>query len=161
MHGGFIYGDHTTGSYIAALGQPIDNYWVTGSSTPCLSLFKPLWLIANENITFRENNATDAISYWKVHEELHRCILEHRIAASDYIKQRDRLEKSLSDKVAEIQQSSLDPEILREIMTGALSSEKDLLDHYLLQAKNRKSAISGNVYFKRYWSKMNHKLRQD
>ena len=38
-----LLGDHTTGSLVADLGTPFDTLWITGSSTPCLSVFKPVY----------------------------------------------------------------------------------------------------------------------
>ncbi len=66
MHAGFLFGDQTTGSYIASLGEPIDTYWVTGSSAPCLSLFKPLWMIDDENMTFGEGNIEELLHIGKI-----------------------------------------------------------------------------------------------
>jgi len=159
MHAGFFYGDQTTGSYVASLGDPIDTYWVTGSSAPCLSIYKPLWLIDNECVTFTEDKTDDAVSYWKRQEELHRCVLEQRIPVSDYKRDRDRLEKSVIDVVNAIDLWSLDKQQLSEIMRYALSEERKLQDHYLSIAKDRQPAIKGNLYFKHYWKKMNKKLR--
>ena len=161
MHGGFLYGDHTTGSYIASLGEPLDTYWVTGQSTPCLSLFKPLWLIDGENLTYSEDETDDAISYWKAHEELHRCVLEHRISTADYIKERDQLEQNLSIEVNELNLSHISSEKLLEIISNALSEEKALLGRYMSKTKDITPAVHGNIYYRHYWQKMNHKLRQD
>ena len=159
MHGGFVYGDQTTGSYIASLGDPIDTYWVTGSSAPCLSLFKPLWLIDDEHMTFSEDNTDKAVSYWKRQEELHRCILEQKISVSDYKRDRDQLEKSLMKEVQSINFDTTDSNQLSDIMTYALNEERRLQDYYLDQAKSSQPVLKGNLYFNYYWKKMNSKFR--
>lgn len=100
MHGGFFYGDHTTGSYIASLGKNICTYWVTGSSTPCISTFKPLWLIDGERFTFNEEHVDDAIRFWYEREILHRNIIEGRISNIEfYFSERDKLEEELVSMV--------------------------------------------------------------
>ncbi len=35
----------TTGSMVARLDADVQTYWVTGTSAPCLNIFKPLYLI--------------------------------------------------------------------------------------------------------------------
>ena len=52
-----------TGSYVADLDKELGTYWVTGSSTPCISVFKPLWLTEDETITFKEGEEESAINY--------------------------------------------------------------------------------------------------
>jgi secernin len=159
MHGGFVYGDQTTGSYIASLGDPINTYWVTGSSAPCLSLFKPLWLVDDERVTFREDKIDGAVSYWIRQEELHRSILEQRLSVSDYKIDRDQLEKSLIKKVQSIRLDSTGSNQLSDIMAYALSEEKKLQDCYLAQAKSSQPTLKGNLYFNHYWEKVNRKFR--
>ena len=159
MHGGF-YGDQTTGSYVACLGEPMDTYWVTGSSTPCLSLFKPLWLIDGEHMTFPEDRMEEAVSYWKRREELYRRILEHRIPESEYRMDRDQVEKSLMEKVNFINSQPPDIEQLKNIMNFALTEEEKLQDGYLHQSESRKPMLTGNPYYKHYWKIQNKKLRQ-
>jgi hypothetical protein len=45
MHAGGLIGDHTTGSLVAVLREnKPSTLWVTGSSTPCISCFKPVFV---------------------------------------------------------------------------------------------------------------------
>jgi secernin len=159
MHSGFLYGDQTTGSYVASLGGPIDTYWMTGSSAPCLSLFKPFWLVEGESMTYSEEDMDDAVSYWKRQEELHRSILEQRISVADYLRDRDKVEKSIFERVNRIDLKSADSKQMTDVMEYALMEEKKLQDQYLQQAKDKQPAIKGSLYFKYYWKKMNRKLR--
>mgnify|MGYP000897569940 FL=1 len=159
MHGGF-YGDQTTGSYIAKLGEPMDTCWVTGSSAPCLSLFKPLWLIGGEHVTFSEDRMEDAAAYWKKQEELHRRILEHRIPESEYRMDRDRAEKSIMEKVGSLDAQMTDAGQRKSVMEFALAEEKKLQDSYLNRSEDRKPMPKGNPYYRHYWKIQNVKLRR-
>ncbi len=158
-HGGFIYGDHTTGSYIASLDKDQDMYWITGSSTPCLSVFKPLWLIEQEPITFREDQMEDAIAYWKTRETFHRCVLENRILnLNDYHTERNKLENTLLSKAAEITSlSDIESQQRRSLMVFAQTEERALLERFLPKT-NANPRIAGNPYYRYYWKKMNRQL---
>lgn len=180
MHAGFLFGDQTTGSYVAELGAAkatkehlsgaagtnsfnditLDTYWVTGSSAPCLSLFKPLWMIEEESLTFTEDNTDEAVAYWKAQEEIHRLILEQRINAEDYRKDRDRIEASVMKNTAEAEIGLSNSKQLTEIMNHTLAEERKLQDRYLSQAKSSKPALKGNFYFNHFWKKANEKLRE-
>lgn len=153
-HGGFLYGDHTTGSYVAHLGGEQDLYWVTGASTPCLALFKPLWLLEQEPITFGEHQQADAVHYWKTREEFHRAVLEGRISnLADYEAARNTLEKNLQTRAAK----ASNPEAKLQLMRYALSEEEALQTTFLYKA-NRKPQIRGGAYYRHYWKKMNETL---
>lgn len=168
MHAGFLFGDQTTGSYAAELATSeeaeeqtyLDTYWVTGSSAPCLSLFKPLWMIERENLTFGEDHAEEAAACWKAREEIHRLILEHRIDEEDYLKDRDQIEKAVMKIAADAEIKLSNTKQLVEIMNHALAEERKLQDRYLSQAKDRKPVFRGNLYFNHYWKKTNERLRK-
>lgn len=68
MHAGGLVGDHTTASMVVELSDTI-TVWLTGSSTPCISLFKP-WVFGNPVIppVFMAGNTGAAIRYWKERE---------------------------------------------------------------------------------------------
>ncbi|NLB54139.1 MAG: peptidase U34, partial [Syntrophomonadaceae bacterium] len=103
MHGGGPIGDHTTGSYVACLKEKRPMYWVTGSSTPCISVFKPLWLIDGEPITFTQDEEIEAIQYWMKRELLHRMIIMNQIPDMErFYRERDELETELLNKVNDI-----------------------------------------------------------
>lgn len=167
MHGGFLYGDHTTGSYIASLDKNICTYWVTGSSTPCISVFKPLWLLdANTNadicnFPFAEDNEEEAIKFWRKREILHRYILENRFSNNDlelYLIERDKIENEVASIVNTLNHDSMDHSHLVEIMNYALTREENLISSMIDSGRNKPSKIKGNLYFKYYWHKMNKKL---
>lgn len=71
MHKSFL-GDHTTSSMIVQCENRHITIWMTGASTPCLSLYKPLYFGLNGSIAFR--NESDAFDYWLRQESLRRHI---------------------------------------------------------------------------------------
>lgn len=159
MHGGFFYGDHTTGSYIASLHQENCTYWVTGSSTPCISIFKPLWLIENEDFTFSEGEEAQAVGYWKERERLFRMVLENRIVnLNDYLEERDNLEREFQRRVDALNLKGSEDGDLLGIMRYAMGREKELISRTVEINKNNPASIRGNPYFKHYWKRQNSRL---
>ena len=159
MHGGYIYGDHTTGSYIASLKENLCTYWVTGSSTPCISLFKPLWLIDGEKFTFKENEQDKAVEYWKRHEQLHRDIICRKISdVESYIKEINKLENEFDEMINSIGIDNIDNEKFLIIMGYAIAKEEKLLSNTISSNYTSRSKSGGGLYFRHYWNKQNRKL---
>ncbi len=159
MHGGGVIGDHTTGSYVASLREKNCMYWVTGSSTPCLSVFKPLWLIDGEPLTFNEDEETQAIEYWMQREVLHRMVIRNQIPDMEqYYQERDILQDDLVQKVNDIQGQDVSEDKLLEIMLYAVKNEQDLVERTIHSGKGIKPVIKGNPYYRYYWQRQNEKL---
>ncbi len=157
MHGGFIFGDHTTGSYVAELAGDYPTYWVTGSSTPCISLFKPLWLTDNEAVIFREDQEEMAINFWKRREGLHRMILNNQVGdLENYTAEIKQLEDSWHRQIKDLNWS--DPLQLGSFMQEAWQAEEELITRYMERNRSNNIALQGGLYHKCYWKKMNKKL---
>ncbi len=98
-HAGFgpIRVSQSTGSMVARLTPEGPTVWLTGSSAPCTSIFKPVWLDTGmPTVEGAPGRYYDPDSRWWRHELLHRAIL------ADYPKRisllndrRDALERRL------------------------------------------------------------------
>ena len=93
MHFGGLVGDHTTASMVVELQPERILVWATGSSCPCVSLFKP-WLFGSEACApvFTEEQESDAQAYWRAHEQFNRGFIGKRVP-DDYYAERDALEE--------------------------------------------------------------------
>lgn len=161
MHGGFIFGDHTTGSYVAVLNEKLDTYLITGGSTPCLALFKPYWPVEGERFSRPEAETAAAVQRWRERETLHRYVLENRIPdLAAYLAERDALEAEFDALIAGLTPGAPDEGRLREIMNYALNAEEKLLARYTGPARQRPARLRGGVYFRSYWKKQNAALRR-
>ncbi|MDY6825972.1 MAG: C69 family dipeptidase [Bacillota bacterium] len=161
MHGGFLYGDHTTGSYIVSLHEKRPTYLITSGSTPCLALYKPFWMINDESFSFREGEGKTAVNFWLRRERLHRFVLENKISSlQTYLTERDLVEREIDCRLAEIDSDLADEPLLKGIITEALAAEEKLLDETFAQIENPRQPgkIRGNPYFRWYWKKQNEKL---
>ncbi len=92
MHyGGWLAGSQTVASWISELGPAGDRHWVTGTSAPCLSLFRPLDF--NQPAAAGQPRGTpDSHSLWWRFERLHRKMLRDPSAARAMLAERDALE---------------------------------------------------------------------
>ena len=158
MHGGGIIGDHTTGSYIASLSENLDTYWLTGSSTPCLSIFKPYWMTEN-SILFSVTEEQAALNFWLLREQLHRLVLQNKVSIlDDYRREAQELEKKTLNQVAVLGRNMIDPTTLNGIMTEAWQQEEKLVKAVIDQSKQNAGKIRGSLRFRRYWEKQSRKL---
>jgi dipeptidase len=97
MHSGFgfIRNDQSTASLIAYLDENIPIIFATGTSAPCTSIFKPLWVdtpLPSPELAPGPTYTAESL-YWS-HELLHRAVLQNypeRLAT--YSADRDALEE--------------------------------------------------------------------
>lgn len=188
MHAGGVIGDHTTGSYIASINDNLRTYWVTGASTPCVSVFKPLWMTKDMPI-FSEKEEQKAVDYWKLRERLHRHILQGDIDLSEYLNKRDHLEQFIDNTVTsamagDTAASERDDNIelpnkltnragqsggiedfeetkQSEMMRLLFEKEEDFVRDQLAeytQGSISSTGIKGGVYYRRYWRKQNKRI---
>lgn len=93
MHYGAMVGDHTTSSMVVSLEPDRTVVWSTGSSLPCVSLFKP-WLFGTDTVlpvTLPED--PDGNQYWLDAERFRRSLLGKKLP-EEFYEQRDAIQKS-------------------------------------------------------------------
>ena len=145
MHAGGIVGDHTTASMIVELGEQIQ-VWLTGSSTPCISLFKP-WLFGNAPTApvFAAGDPGAEV-YWRKHEAFHRQAIGPVLPAEFY-GERDALEAAW---LAEVGQAS------PQLSNRAAKEEAAFYERW--SNKLNSLPIGGKRSFLRYWQRKNAAL---
>ena len=81
MHFGGLVGDHTTASTVVSLEKNRTVAWVTGSSAPCISPFKP-WLFGSAPVApvFAQDDPAGE-AYWRAQERFRRKLVGKRIPA--------------------------------------------------------------------------------
>ena len=143
MHFGGLVGDHTTQSMVVELPENGEmKIWITGTSVPCISIFKP-FSFGPECATTKE--------YWMQAEAFRRNLLGCRIP-KEYYEERDLLEQELLN--ASMAASS---ENMPELNQLAMQKETEFFDkwgNYNFQ-KCKTSAI-----FRNNWKKKNLALKQ-
>lgn len=158
MHGGGLVGDHATGSYVAHLTDELDTYWLTGSSTPCISVFKPYWLTEND-ILFSEDQEEEALQFWLLREKLHRLVLEHKVADLEgYRREAARLEQEFLTLAAAARAGGGEPAQLEAIMKQAWQRERELVESTVERSRSNPGTIQGSLWFRYYWRRQSKRL---
>ena len=90
--GGILTSSQTTASWVAELSaDPL--HWVTATSAPCTSLFKPVRVHRPTDLGPAPTNRYDETTLWWRHERLHRaCLADHGTALARFGPERDRTE---------------------------------------------------------------------
>jgi secernin len=117
MHagGGVITNSQTTASWVSDL-RTGHLHWVTGTSAPCTSLFKPLRIDEEIDLGPHPNDRFDDESLWWRHERLHRAVMgDPGALIARYAHERDRLESTWLE----------DPPLAQEAFAIARRAEED------------------------------------
>ena len=92
MHYGGMVGDHTTASMVVSLEAERTVVWTTGSSLPCVSLFKP-WLFGTDSVlpvvTAGDKSGEQ---YWLEAERFRRSLLGKKLPR-EFCTQRDEIQQ--------------------------------------------------------------------
>jgi secernin len=95
-HGAFapVRGGQSVGSMVAHLTPEAQLHWLTGTSSPCTGLFKPVWLDAGlPDLGPAPTADWDAKCLWWRHETFHRAVVQDFAAFRDrYWPERNALE---------------------------------------------------------------------
>ena len=95
-----MVGDHTTASMVVSLEPERTVVWTTGTSLPCVSLFKP-WLFRGEAVLpviYPENKQSE--TYWLEAEKFRRSLLGKRLPKEFYT-QRDEIQQRWLQQAAQ------------------------------------------------------------
>lgn len=153
MHAGGAVGDHTTGSLVAQISgaAPADiRMWATGASTPCFSVFKPLWFSAEAPV-FRPGQEQEATAYWFEREHLHRAALDGKIDLPAYLTARDALEQNFENLHGTPAQQ----------MQEAFAAEQAFVDGAEKDFATKTAKPLGSGVYRRYWRKRNTQLLEN
>ena len=150
MHAGNLFGDQTTGSYCGEINRL---YFVTGSSFPCLSIYKPLSPAAG----VLPSDEKETLQYWLKRELLHRHLMSGNIDEADYLKQAAGLQrKFLASALA-----ARDTSGLEAVSAACFAEEEAFVEAFLKEAGGKKINVPGQTYFCRYWRKKNEELARE
>lgn len=156
MHAGGPIGDQTTASYVAEIDEKGSSYFVTGSSMPCMSMFKPLLCGRNAYVA-EAGEEQKGLNFWLTREKLRRCFISGAIDPGEYVREiRAAEETCLEDFLSS---SPADRRIASE---NAFEQEERILVKYLAQARGLRTAFTrGSPYYRRYWTKRTETLMSE
>jgi len=145
MHFGGAVGDQTTASMIVSLDGGVPTVYLTGTSLPCVSLFKPYRFGNPARTPVTVPGGADVDQYWRTAEAYRRALLGKTLPQSFYA-ERDALEQSWFADV------SSDAQAMDELLGRAVREEAAFYARYdpeKLPAAPVKKAFANN------WKKKN------
>lgn len=147
---GPVRGNQTVGSMIVELSPELFTSWVTGTSAPCTSIFKPVWLDAGlPDIGPAPTGVYNQDTLWWRHEQLHREIIKdyaNRVAIIS--KERDLLE---SDFQAGAAQCTQDVQSRRDFSATCFEAAGKATQSWLEAVRAAEIARPAVFYYSRAW----------
>ncbi len=163
VHKGFgpIRASQTTGSMVSRLSHDGDLHFLTGTSAPCTSFFKPVWLdlkLPTSTEPIPGNRYDEKTTWWR-HERVHRKILQN-FQANLAMYQRERKEpeekiinrsmgaiggsapirQSIEDEGFSISEK-LDEKFLDQMQSSSDQTNQGLLHRFEWQGHNQKAGF--------------------
>lgn len=153
MHaGGGLVTSQTTGSLIVQLRNGEVNVWATGSSVPCISVFKPIWFVSLDN----SEDFGAGENFWYKAEVVHRRVLDRSICdIGGYLEKISLLEQELTHMASEAFSGTERRRVTEYAFRRELKLLKELADEPGEHSKRDKAG----VYYKMYWKRQNRQLR--
>ena len=158
MHSGWgpIRGSQTTGSLVTHMTGELTTHWVTATSAPCTSIFKPVWMdceLPEMGTTPTGVYNKDSL-FWR-HEEIHLAILKDYPSRISVIKnEQGAIEKEFVELVQGAQKKNATDrgKISYECFTKSDTLEKE----WILKVKNTKITQPNILLYKNAWMKINN-----
>ncbi len=162
VHRGFgpIRSSQTTGSLVSRLCEDGDVHFATGTSAPCLSLFKPIWLEAGLPAANQPQptHEYDEESLWWQHELLHREVLKDFSRMSAIIKSdRDLMEKEWIEQALHSHSKGLAER--KKISEAAFSQSRPITRKWLESIKHLAIDQKNAFYYNWEWRNQNRKAK--
>lgn len=144
----------TTASMVAHLRNGQNTFWATASSSPCTSIFKPVWF--NEkplptSFVEEKGDLFDEEIFWWQHEELHRHILRDFQYRHDLVrKEFDMLESQWVKEAATVSE-----EERSGLTETAFSRERETTDALIAMMETESINKKPRFPYRRFWDKQN------
>ncbi len=158
MHAGSMITSQTTASLVGELKDESE-FWYTGSSLPCISVFKPF--VFNSDFKLYEEEAPEeGIAFWTKREHLSRMFLTGQLKLAEYSQALGEVQEKIRERYAALNLASASSEEVGEVLRSCVELDEAFADKMsALGEKAPSRRIRGNLYFKSYWAKENKALR--
>ncbi|MEM2931153.1 MAG: C69 family dipeptidase, partial [Thermoproteota archaeon] len=162
MHAGILTRpSQTTASYVGQLFEKVQIHWFTATSTPCISVYKPVFMEAGlPNLKLTPERLYDSSSIWWRHEKLGRRMLgSFKEYFSKIRGQMESLETHLHSKAEELRLAFLNgktsPEELKSLTGDAFAKSLRLEESLISEIRPKSSGL----LFEPYWRKVNSEAK--
>lgn len=154
---GPIRNSQTVGSLISQFNTDGITHWVTGTSAPCLSVFKPVWMEAGlPDIGPQPGGYYDGDTLWWQHELQHRAVLKEFHQRHTMLKQEiEHIEKQIMQMLLSREKGSEMNDL--EISQSAFDLERKHYPSWMDILSSSSSQHKNANYYENYWRKINAK----
>ncbi len=137
MHyGGLTRPSQTASSQISLLGENFQVHYFTGTSLPCLSVFKPIYFESGvPELGEKPTNKYSSKNYWWRFEVLHRKIqTNYRTYIADFLEDKNELQLKILKKEVDLRKKYSEGKVdkceLLELTKWAFDEEEKLLEKW-------------------------------
>jgi dipeptidase len=157
QHAGFgpLRDYQSTASLAAHLAPDRQTYFATGTSAPCTSIYKPVWLGAALPDTGLTPGAeyNEAALWWR-HEVLHReTLVNYPMRHALYAQDRDRLEQSFIDIALANQRGSIAENT--SFMIEAFAQAAQAEEKWLTRIRDAETPPQMGSFYRQTWRRLN------
>ncbi len=145
MHYGGMVGDHSTASMIVRLEDGASTVFLTGTSTPCVSFYKPYRFGNPARLPVIQPGDEAGVQYWRAAEAYRRKLIG-KVVPPEFYAERDALEASWQKDV------SADNAAMDELLVRTLAEESAFYAKY--DPDSFPAAEAKRVFLKN-WAKKN------
>jgi len=161
-HKGFgpVRASQSVGSLICRLSDEGDIHYATGTSAPCISLYKPIWLQSGlpQSNGSEPKGEYDKRSLWCQHEVLHREVLKDFQSRSTLLlPERDDPETSWVKK--SLQTNITDESEKKQISEFAYSRSREWTEKWIALLKSIEKNKKAVFYYCWEWKRNNRKAK--
>lgn len=159
MHASGLFTPHqSVGSMVVELRKDKPTtVWMTGTSAPCLSLYKPFYFGNDilEESNFASPTATYGKSYWWEWEKLHRNILKNYAESISFIQYKQQeLEKLWIKQDKILTEENWNLINAKQVSLKALKDSMEVRDYLLSKTYQNESGFA----YKQFWKRQNKKV---
>ena len=158
MHASFgpVRGSQTTGSMVSHLARGGDTHWLTGTSAPCTSIFKPIWFDSGlPDLGQSPTGKYDEATLWWRHENLHREILrDYAARIKDMQNERDPLELEFIESSKDAIRKSIEDKL--RFSDSCFANAEKIEDAWLRTIKSMPIQNRRSLLDKIAWQRFDH-----
>ena len=146
----------TVGSLVSELRPDRSVHWVTGTSAPCLSLFKPVLLETGlPPHGPAPTDRADPASLWWRHEAVHRRVIEdYAPRAAALTDERDRLEADFRDRMDAAIRADLGRDALAAVVESCWRDAAVVEARWLAAIESAPPSGGGATAYRRSWRRL-------
>ena len=152
MHGK----NETTGSMVVITRKSkVSTIWVTGSSTPCLSIYKPTFFGIVEDPVFE--NEEDAFVFWRDRELINRAVFEGKIDEESFKNEISKIQESFIGEERKLFERNPSQDELKSFVENCARVEMVFYNKY---SEIKRQMLNDELKLSRFWKYKTKKLKK-